>query len=568
MPQHVVVIGAVALGPKSACRFKRLEPDSKVTMIDKSDIISYGGCGIPYYVSGEVSEAMQLRTTTFHMLRDEKFFADCKGVDVQALTEAVRIDRAAKKVHVRRVDTGGQAVLDYDRLVLATGGRPRRLNLPGEDLPGVHYVSSPHDAVSIRQAVTNGEVEKAVVVGAGFIGLEMAEAFADMWGIETTVIEIEDQIMPRYISPVLARMGQTHMEDNGVSFRLGQTVLRLEGDERVRRVVTGKGSLDADLVIISAGVIPNSELAVQAGLSVSERGGIKVDRTMRTSDPDIFAGGDCVELTNQITGQPFYLPMGSMANRQGRVIGTNLAGGKAEFDGAVGTYVVKIFEKSLCGAGLCLSGAERFGFEAMSVLLVQLDRAHFYPEKELMTLELVVEKKTRRVLGIQGFGSKGDATVGRINTVSAMLRHRPTIADLSNLEMAYSPPFSSAVDILNTIGNMAENALDGKNRGFWPNAFPRLWEDRDSGECFFLDCREAADAKHHLEAHPEHWHNIPQGDIAKRLKDIPRDRTVVLMCNTGGRSYEAQITLDHHGFDKVLNLHGGLAALKAWGFEI
>jgi len=568
MSEHVVVIGAVALGPKAACRFKRLHPKARVTMIDKNDTISYGGCGIPYFVAGEVSESMQLRTTSFNMVRDEEFFKEVKGVDVFPLTEALRIDREKRHVHIRRLGSGETDVLSYDKLVLATGSTPRRLYLPGEELEGVHYVSSPYDAVRIRDAISKGIVEKAVVVGSGFVGLEMAEAFADMWDIETTVIEIADQIMPRYMSPELAKMGQQHMEENGVSFHLNETVERLEGENRVKRVVTNKGIVEADIVVISVGVVPNDDLAKKSGLQVSERGGIVVDEHMQTSDPNIYAGGDCVIIKNRVTNQPFYLPMGSMANRQGRVIGTNLAGGNTRFEGAVGSFVCKLFESSVAGTGLCRNVAEQMGYDVLSVLLVQLDRAHYYPTKELMTLELVVDKPTRRILGIQGFGSCGDAVVGRINVVAGILKNQPKVEDISNFEMAYSPPFSAAMDILNTLGNMADNVLAGMNRGLGPAEFEAFWKQRKENNSFFLDCREPADAEPYLEKYPEDWHNIPQGKISQRLAKIPKDKTVVLICNTGGRSYEAQITLDDNGFEDVINLHGGIAALKRWGMDI
>lgn len=568
MSQHVVIIGAVAAGPKSACRFKRLEPGSTVTMLDRSEVISYGGCGIPYFVSGDVSEAMQLRTTSFHMVRDAKFFKECKDVDAMTKVEATAIDRENKQVAIHNLTTGERSVLDYDQLVIATGAAPRRLNLEGEELAGVSYVSNPAEAVRIRDEVTTGGAQKAVVIGAGFIGLEMAEAFADMWGLDTTVIEIADQLMPHYISPALATMGQEHMRAHGVNFLFGESVVRFEGEDgHVRRVVTDKRVLDADVVIISVGVIPNDRLAREAGLDCSERGGILVDSSMRTSDPNIFAAGDCVVTRNQITDQPLYLPMGSVANRQGRVVGTNLAGGAAVYEGAVGAWVCKIFESSIAGAGMSLEIARKNGFDAMSVLLIQLDRAHFYPTKELMTLELVVDKGTRQILGVQGFGSAGDAMVGRVNAVAATLKYKPTIDDLSNQEMAYSPPFSSAIDIINTLANMADNALRGLNRGVGPDTFQEFWEDRASGKYFFLDCREAADASKYMEKHPDHWRNIPQGDIYKRIDEVPRDKQVILVCNTGARSYEAQIMLDNKGVANVINLHGGMAALKKWGGE-
>ncbi|MDD3311795.1 FAD-dependent oxidoreductase [Pseudodesulfovibrio sp.] len=569
MSQHIVIIGGVALGPKAACRFKRLEPSSRVTMVDQSALISYGGCGIPYYVSGDVSDASELCTTSFHMVRDVDFFREVKGVDVRTLTRATRIDRESKQVHLTDVTTGEESVLGYDKLVIATGASPRRLGLPGEDLKGVSYVCNPDDATRIREGISKGEVGKAVIIGAGFIGLEMAEAFADMWGVETTVVEITGQIMPRLVSPALATMGQRHMEENGVTFHFGETVKAIEGEDgRVTRVVTDKRTLEADAVIIAAGVVPGSDIAREAGLEVHPRGGVIVDEHMRTSDPDIYAGGDCAIVRNLITGDQAYLPLGSMANRQGRVIGTNLAGGDASFDGVVGSFVVKFFERSMAGTGLSLEGARAAGFEAMSVLLIQLDRAHFYPSKELMTLEMVVDKPTRRVLGVQGFGSTRDAMVGRINAVAAILKYAPKVEDISNMELAYSPPFASAMDILNSLANLADNALRGINRGVGPDGFKRLWDARDTDGCFFLDCREAGDADPYIERHPGEWHNVPQGQIYDRLAEIPKDRPVVLVCNTGARSYEAQVMLTEKGYKDVTNVQGGMAAIKNYGVDL
>ena len=353
MPQHVVIIGAVALGPKAAARFKRLEPDSRVTMVDRDKLISYGGCGIPYYVSGDVNDAVELQKTAFHMVRDVEFFRATKGVDVRTETEALGIDRAAKTVTLRHLPTGREEVLAYDKLVLGTGSTPNALPVPGVQFEGIHAVSGLEAAQRIRELVSGGGVSRAVVVGAGFIGLELAVALADMWGVETTVVEFRDQILPGVLGGNLARMAQKHMEEKGVTFRLGEQVLAFEGGDqgRVARVVTQNAALESDLVIVAVGVRPNSELARSAGLAVSERGGIRVDEHLRTSDADIFAGGDCVELKHLITGSPAYLPLGSLANRQGRVIGTNLAGGASTFAGAVGSWCVKLFDLSAAGTG-------------------------------------------------------------------------------------------------------------------------------------------------------------------------------------------------------------------------
>lgn len=563
---HVVIIGAVALGPKTACRLKRLAPEARVTMIDQGSRISYGGCGIPYYVSGDVNDIEALQSTSFHMLRNPEFFRDAKGVDVIVRTRAERIDRAAKVVHARNLDTGGVLEVPYDKLVLATGSRPRRPDLPGMDLAGVFTVSNLEDAEAIRSRVEAGRVNKAVVVGAGLIGLEIAEALADMWGVETTVVEIAGQALPGFVSADLARMAVQHMKEHGVSFRVPAKVLGFSGNGSVDRVLLKGEELDADLVILSVGVIPNSELAVDAGLNVSPKGTIIVNTRMQTSDPDIYAGGNCVEVPNLVTSRPGYYPLGSLANRQGRVIGTNLAGGEAQFPGAVGSFAVKLFNISVAGAGLSLETAGRCGIEAVSAHVVQSDRAHFFPEKELMHLELVVEK-SGRVLGIQGIGSKGDGLMARVAAVAPLLGRGAHVSEVSNLEFPYSPPFSSAMDIVNAAANAAENMLEGRSRTMTVSEFADLWEGR--GEDFLvLDCRGRANAQSLLEKYPDVWKNIPQDELRARLDEVPGDKRIVLFCNAGGRSYEAQITLDHAGLTGTRNLQGGVAAVRKSGLDI
>ena len=569
MPQHIVIIGAVALGPKAACRFKRLSPDSKVTMIDAGKSISYGGCGIPYFVSGDVSAPEELQTTSFHMIRNQEFFRTTKGVEALTRTRALAIDRKNKTVRVRNEENGQERDISYDKLVLAMGSTPRRPPFEGTDLDGVFTVASLDEAVDIREKVTKGEVEKAVVIGAGFIGLEMAEALADMWGIETSVVEIADQILPGLVSKNLAPMAVKQMQDNGVSFYFSEKVVRIEGEGKVERVVTDKRTLEADMVIMAAGVRPNSDLAKAAGLDVSEHGGVIVDERLQTSDPNIFAGGDLIQVKNRVMGKPGYLPMGSMANRQGRVIGDNLAGGTSRFGGVVGSFCVKLFELAAAGAGLSIEAAKRAGYDAINVHMSQLDRAHFYPNKGLMYLDLVVEKKTARVLGIQGVSNMGDALIGRINVVASMLKDRPTVRELSNVEMAYSPPFAAAMDIINSLGNVADNILAGRNRGVGLDEFQAMWAERENGKRVFLDCRSIGDAEKFLEKYPSsYWMSIPQEDLAERMDEVPRDKEVVLICNTGARSYEAQVMLDNIGVTNTKNLQGGMASAKMWGIDI
>lgn len=568
MPINVLIIGAVALGPKAACRFKRLEPDSNIIMLDQSNLISYGGCGIPYYISGDVSDVAQLQETSFHMLRDVKFFQNAKDIDVRINTRALSIDRERKTVNTRHVISGKEETLSYDKLVLATGSKPRQIPISGIDIEGVYTVTDLHKAIAIKQEISKGKVGKAVIIGAGFIGLEMAEALVDLWGIETDIVEITNQVLPGIISYNLAKMVQCHLEENGVSVYFNEEVVRIEGKQRVEKVVTSNRTLDADMVIIAAGIIPNSELARSAGLKVSPKGGIVVNNRMQTSDPDIYAGGDCVEVTNLITGQPGYYPLGGLANRQGRVIGTNLAGGEAEFKGSVGSFVVKLFEISVASAGLSLETARNENFDPVSAFVVQFDRAHFFPEKDLMYLELVVDKSTGQVLGIQGLGNKGDGMVGRINAVAAILKSKPTVSEISNLELPYSPPFSSAMDILNALGNTAENILAGKNRVIDADQFVDWWKNREDGSIICLDCRGWGNAEPFVNKYPDHWKSIPQDELRARFEDVPKDKKLVLICNTGVRSYEAQVILDKIGLKNTYNLQGGVAALKKWGLDL
>lgn len=568
MSQNILIIGAVALGPKAACRFKRMEPDSRVTMVDQSNLISYGGCGIPYFISGDVSEAKQLQETSFHMLRDEKFFRQAKDIDVIINTRAVSIDRDNKTVRVLNLLSGKQQDLAYDKLVLATGSRPRDLSIPGSHLEGVFTVSDLNKAIAIKKEISEGKVGKAVIIGAGAIGLEMAEALTDLWGIETAVVEITDQLLPGFINANISKMVQHHLEKNEVVFYLNEEVKRFEGENRIEKVVTTKRVLEADLVIIAAGVIPNSDLASDAGLKVSPAGAIVINKRMQTSDPDIYAGGDCVEVINLITDKPGYYPLGSLANRQGRVIGTNLAGGDAEFEGAVGSFVVKLFEISVASAGLNLETAKKEGFDPLSAFVVQFDRAHFYPEKDLMYLELVVEKSTGQVLGIQGLGNTGDGVIARVNAVAPILKHKPSTDDISNLEFAYSPPFSAAMDILNALGNTAENILAGKNRVIDPDQFFDLWQQRKDGRVCFLDCRGWGNAEPFVKKYPGQWKSIPQDELRDRLAEVPQDKQIVLICNTGVRSFEAQGMLDQAGVRQTYNLQGGVAALKKLGVDL
>ena len=331
------------------------------------------------------------------------------------------------------------------------------------------------------------------------------------------------------------------------------------------KVITDKRELPAQLVIFAAGFLPNGQLARDAGLEVAPFGAIVVNEKMQTSDPDIYAGGDCVAIKNLITGKLGYLPLGSMANRQGRVIGTNLAGGDASFPGFVGTWAVKLFDMSFCGAGLTVERARREGYDAISVAVEQLDRAHFYPEKHMMSLELVVDRSDRRVLGIQGACTAGDALKARVDAVAAVLQYgKPTVEDISNLEVSYAPPFAAAMDVVNVVGNVADNVLAGRVKPITAEEFMDLWNKRAENNVFFIDARPAKAGQAVQAQHPE-WHSISLEEMPSRVSEVPRDRPVAIICNTGLRAYDSVLIPARNGITDVVNAAGGMQAVLKTG---
>lgn len=571
MPEKILVIGGVAAGPKTACRVKRLLPDAQVLIVDQDSLISYGGCGIPYFVSGDVSDEKELRSTSFHVVRDENFFRAAKGVDVLTRTRALSIDRRAKTVKVEQLETGETNELPYDKLILATGAVANRLQIPGADLEGVYLVNNMHQAMAIKNDLVRGKVGKAVVIGGGAIGLEMAESLADLWGVETTVLEYMNQLLPRIVDPAFAAMLEKHLRDNNVAVQTGESPTSLESDQsgRVCRVRTPKRSIDADLVIMSVGVRPRSGLAKDAGLLVAPQGGIVVNNRMQTSDPEIYAVGDCVEIINQISGQKNNAPMGSLANRQGRVAADNIGGIPSQFAGWVGSFIMKAFESCIGGTGLSYTTAKALGFDAEVAITAQSDRAHFFPSQAVIMLQMVFDKTSRKVLGLQGFGPMNDSILARINAAAGLIAKGSTIADFSNLEMAYAPPFSTAVDALNATANVADNLAAGRLRTVSIEEYLEWMADPQvKPDWAALDIRHPKEAAEFVKVYGSNfWFAIPYVNVRSRYDELPGDKTLIIICDAGTRSSEVQLFLDAAGMPNTLVLAGGFNAIRRIGVD-
>lgn len=562
MPMNVVIIGGVALGPKVACRLRRLDPDANITVVDKDCYISYGGCGIPYYVGGDVPELESLFSTSAHVVRDSLFFRNAKRVEVLIETEAIAIDRTVKTVSLKNCRDGHTSIMPYDKLVLATGAQPIVPPIAGVNLPGVTVVATPHHALTIKDMIAKGKVESAVVVGGGAIGLEMAEALTDLWGVQTTLVEMQDQLLPGPIGRDLALMIKNHMAEKGIRILLSEQVTRILGnpDTGVSGLETNLSTLSCDLVILAVGVRPNAQLAKNAGLELGPRGGVKVDPYMKTSDPDIYAGGDCVEIPHAITGQLVHMPLGSLANRQGRVIGTNIAGGRATFPGTCGTFCIKVFDLAAARSGVTFQQAQTAGFDPVQVVVAQADRAHFYPTQDMMCMKLIADRNTRRVLGVEAIGGNGDAVKARVDAVAALLPFAATLDAISNLEVAYAPPYASAMDIVNSAGNTLENTIEGRHK---PVDVIEFLDDFQNHNAKVLDVRSAVQAEPFVKKFGERWCNIPQEDLACRIGEMDSKEPLYLICGSGPRSYEAQLLLRSKGMDDTLNIQGGMKMLQS-----
>lgn len=570
MSKKIIIVGGVAAGPKAASRLKRVMPDADVTVIDQDNLISYGGCGIPYYVSGDVADEKELRSTSFHMLRDEYFFEKAKGVKTLTSTRAVAIDRAKKTLEIEDLKTGLRKKLEYDTLMLATGSSPVQLPIPGNDAAGVFTVSDLHKAIAIKEMIAKGKVGKAVVIGGGAIGIEMAEALTDLWGVETTIVEFKDQLLPNIISWTLSTILEKHLRDNNVGVLLGEAAEEIIVDDgRAVGVRTATQTLDADMVIMAAGVRPRSALASDAGLLVSSNGGIVVNERMQTSDPDIYAAGDCVEIRHLVSGRGFVAPFGSMANKAGRVAADNMAGMSSFFKGGVGSFIVKIFELCTGSVGLSLEAARAQGFDADVSLSSPSDRAHFYPGQDIICLELVFDRRTRRILGLQGTGPANDGLSVRLDAAAVAISSGATIDDFGNIEMAYSPPFSPAIDPINAAAYVADNLCAGRMRQITMEEFFQ-WMTNPATHPDWL----VLDVRHEKQAAPwvekfgaEMWLSLPYDQVRDRYSELPTDKTMVIFCNAGSRSYEIQVFLDYIGRKNNTVLPGGFNVVRRMGPE-
>ena len=409
---RIVAVGANAAGLKAAARAKRLLPNAVVTVIDRGKLISYGACGMPYLVSGDIEAANKLRETAYGVIRDPDFFRKAKGLEVVIQTEAERIDREARRVVCKSLLTGETQEYPYDKLILATGAIPVVPHGIPRNSARVSTFKVLEDAIALRKALQTGQIEKVGLVGAGPIGCELAEAFTAMWGAKAILFDAAPTILPALLDPEMARVVETYLKGEGVEIHTNCPLLGVLESEGGVTVKTPKGDFEVDHVIIAIGVKPDSKLAADCGLKIGKTGGIVVDERMTTSDPNIFAAGDCVELKHLVSGKPIILPLGSLANREGRVIGSNLGGGDERFGPVVGSAAVKVFDLNVSSTGLTTKAAREAGFDLGAAWGSFTDKADYYPGFENLHLKLLYDRKTTRLLGLQGVQQGGSGQKG------------------------------------------------------------------------------------------------------------------------------------------------------------
>ena len=557
MSKKYLVIGGSAAGPKVAAKIRRLDESAQITIIQKGKFLSMASCGYPYFVGGVFDDPKQLIATPTGVPRDPDFFFKVKGIQALVETEVQEIHRDKKTITIKDLPSGQVSEMPYDKLILATGANSVKPPIPGIELDGIDTLQSMEDAITLKALAKEKSVDHVVIVGGGLIGIETCEAFA-LAGIRTTVVEMLDQILP-FLDWEMAKLVENHMKSKGISVMTDRAVVRFVGEKgRVAGVeVSGGDIIPCDHVVFSIGVRPNSVLATKAGLRVGDVGGITVNRFMQTNDPDIYAAGDCTEVTNLITQNKQHWPMGDAANLQGRVVAQNVVHGNVqEYNGIIGTGICKVFDFTAGSTGLSQKMAEREGFQnILTAIHAAPDKPGFMGASPVI-IKLIAAKSTGKLLGMQAVGS-GDVSK-RVAMAAMALHGRLCIAEMVNLDLPYAPPFSPAIDNLITAVHVLENKWRGLMSGI---SSVELHSKLEAGEKpFILDLRGPDEFEVLRLGIGETL--IPLGALRRSIDKLPKDKSVeiITFCKISLRGYEGACFLRSAGYTNVKVLEGGIIA--------
>ena len=555
--KRIIVVGGSAAGPKAAAKARRFDEHAEITIIQKSPELSMASCGYPYYVGGFFDDRNMLLCTPTGVVRDPTFYLNAKGIVAKTETEVVAIHRDRKSVLAKNVKTGAHEELAYDKLILATGAMPKRPPIPGLDLEGVTTLQSMQDADFLRKIRDEKTIKKAVIIGGGLIGIETCEAL-HLAGVDITIVELLPQLLT-FLDWQLSKLVENHIRSQGANVIRGNGVAEFLGkDGRLVGVKLQNGTeLDCELAVVAIGVTPNATLAKEAELELGATGGILVNEFMQTSDPDIYAAGDCVESTQLLTGQKVHAPYGDLANLQGRVAGENAANGnRATHPGTIQTGICKIFDYAAGSTGLSESTARvAYPDDIETVVNASPDKPGFMRGNALVT-KLIVRRSDQVILGAQCVGP-GD--VSKQLAIWAMaIKGRLTVDDVVNADLPYAPPFSLAIDHSIATAHIAQNKLRGHMKGL---SAVEVKAKLDAGEKpFILDARGPDEYEQARLGIGEHL--IPLGALRRRLHELPsnKDHEIVCYCKISLRGYEAARVLEGRGYSNVKVMEGGIIA--------
>ena len=540
-----IIVGAVAGGASTAARLRRIDEHAEIVIFERGAYISYANCGLPYYIGDVIRERDKLFVQTaasFH----QRF-----NIDVRVQTEVIEIDRQQKKVAAKNLITGEIYEEHYDKLVLSPGAEPLRPPLPGIASEGIFTLRNVTDTDHIKNYVQQHKSGKAVIIGAGFIGLEMAENLHNI-GMDVTIVEMGGQLLAPVDFPIAAIV-QQHIRSKGVHLLLQTAVTGFERTENNIRILLKSGTpLDADIVILSIGVRPDTKLAVNAGLKIGDARGIFVNEYLQTSDPDIYAVGDAIEFNNPITGKPMITYLAGPANKQGRICANNIVfGNTQQYNGSINTAIVKVFDMTVGATGMASKHLHAANIKHIVSTTHNGSHAGYYPDAQQMTIQINFSPLDGRLFGAQVVGYEGADK--RLDVLAATIKHNGTIYDLIEFEHAYAPPYSSAKDPVNMAGFVAQNILDDLLNVFYWDQFHKI-----SVGDVLLDVRTQAEF---LTGHIDNAINIPIDELRQRINELPNEKSIFIYCEAGLRGYLAQRMLKQNGFQHVNNLSGGY---KLW----
>jgi len=505
-----------------------------------------------YFLSGDIDQAKDLISTPAGTIKDMKYFHDVKGVEILTGHEAVSIDRIARFVRCVDLKSNSPKTLPYDRLVIATGSSPLLPGIPGITLPGVEYFHTLNDAIKTRKELEQGKIGSVAIIGGGFIGIELCEAFRAMWGVDVHLIELRSQVMSGILDPELSRLVESELIEQGVNLKLGCNCREIKKVGEKLVLTDGEDeTITVDKVLVVTGVIPNSRLADDTGLKLGVTGGIEVNDRLQTSDPEIYAAGDCAEMTNAVDGKPGYWALGSLANRMGRIAGDNICNGDSRFGPVAGVTIVKFFDLAITSVGLSSASCRENGYDISSCWGTFHDRLWYFPESGKTHIKLIYDDKNGQILGVQAI-ARGD--VLHLADKAAQIVHAGWAIDkLTDLEQAYSPPFSQPFDPFHTMAFIEDNSRSAGVKLISPNDFYSL-----SDETVILDVRKPEEIETVVIDKRNHRYvEIPIEELRGRINDIPKKCTLVIICEMGSRSWDAALILRRAGWSDVGILAGG-----------